>query len=234
MAGICYYYIKISRQIIDLVRVFFIRGSACGRNNMTKELAIELFGYLGSFLVLVSFLMTSVAKLRIVNTVGSVIFMIYAIIIKSYPTAVMNFCLVLINLRFLWKMSRMGKEYETVKVTADDTFLKYLLEHYGDDIRECFPGIKEDFSSATDYYVVVCEGTPVGLTIGRRNGKTLDIFLDYSIPQYRDFSIGNFLIRKFEEEGIRKLIYRGPDEKHRKFLDNMGYVQVDGEYIREI
>ena len=201
---------------------------------MTKELAIELFGYLGSFLVLVSFLMTSVAKLRIVNTVGSVIFMTYAIIIKSYPTAVMNFCLVLINLRFLWKMSRMGKEYETVKVKADDAFLNYLLTHYGDDIRECFPGIREEFSDASDYYVVICEGTPVGITIGRRKGEVLDIYLDYSIPQYRDFSIGSFLIKKFEEEGIRKLIYRGPDEKHRKFLDNMGYVQVDGEYIREI
>ena len=64
---------------------------------MTKEMIIEAVGYLGSFLVLVSFLMTSVVKLRIVNTIGSLIFMIYALIIKSYPTAVMNACLVLIN-----------------------------------------------------------------------------------------------------------------------------------------
>ena len=70
---------------------------------------IEAFGYLGSLLVLVSMLMTSVVKLRIINTIGSVIFTIYAFIIRSYPTALMNFCLVLINLRFLWKMSRMGK-----------------------------------------------------------------------------------------------------------------------------
>ena len=51
---------------------------------MTKEMIIEAVGYLGSFLVLVSFLMTSVVKLRIVNTIGSLIFMIYALIIKSY------------------------------------------------------------------------------------------------------------------------------------------------------
>ena len=201
---------------------------------MTKELAIELFGYLGSFLVLVSFLMTSVSNLRIVNTVGSVIFMIYAIIIKSYPTAVMNFCLVLINLRFLWKMNGMGKEYDAVKVRTDDEFLKYLLQYYGDDIRECFPGVRTDFPADADCYAVVCEGTPVGITIGRRHEEKLEILLDYTIPKYRDFSIGTFLIRKFEEEGIRKLVYRGPDDNHRRYLEKMGYVRVSGGYIKEI
>ena len=55
---------------------------------------IEIVGYAGSALVLVSFLMTSVFKLRVVNTVGSIIFAIYALIIRSYPTAVMNIALV--------------------------------------------------------------------------------------------------------------------------------------------
>ena len=70
---------------------------------MNTSTIIEMVGYLGSFLVLVSFLMVSVVKLRIVNTVGSLIFMIYALIIKSYPTAIMNFFLVLINLHFLYR-----------------------------------------------------------------------------------------------------------------------------------
>ena len=66
---------------------------------------IEAIGYLGSSLVLVSFLMASVAKLRIVNSVGSVIFTIYAFIIHSYPTAIMNICLVLINIYYLVKLN---------------------------------------------------------------------------------------------------------------------------------
>ena len=94
---------------------------------MTKELLIELFGYLGSFLVLISFLMTSVFKLRVINTIGSVIFMTYALIIKSYPTAVMNFCLVLINLRFLWKMSRSEKEFELIHADVNESYVQYFL-----------------------------------------------------------------------------------------------------------
>ena len=109
---------------------------------MNSEMIIEIVGYIGSFLVLVSFLMTSVFKLRVVNTIGSLIFMIYALIIKSYPTAVMNFCLVLINLHFLWKMSHSHKEYELVEVEDDDKFLQYTLEHYQDDIKFHFPELK--------------------------------------------------------------------------------------------
>ncbi|MCR4607972.1 MAG: YgjV family protein, partial [Oscillospiraceae bacterium] len=65
---------------------------------MNTKIIIEAVGYCGSLLVLVSFLMTSVVKLRVVNTIGSAIFAIYALIIHSYPTAIMNICLVAINL----------------------------------------------------------------------------------------------------------------------------------------
>ncbi len=70
-----------------------------------KELTmiIELIGYLGSILVVISMLMTSVIKIRILNCIGSGIFTVYALIIHSYPTAIMNFCLVSINIYYLMK-----------------------------------------------------------------------------------------------------------------------------------
>lgn len=71
---------------------------------MNQSILIEMFGYLGSILVVISMLMTSVKKLRIVNSVGAGIFAVYALIIHSYPTALMNTCLVLINLYNLAKM----------------------------------------------------------------------------------------------------------------------------------
>ena len=106
---------------------------------MDKAMIIEAIGYVGSALVLVSFLMTSVFKLRVVNTIGSLIFMSYALIIHSYPTAIMNFCLVLINLHFLWKMRSEGKEYDLVRVQNDDSYLDYILKKYDSDIKDCFP-----------------------------------------------------------------------------------------------
>mgnify|MGYP002624000767 FL=1 len=201
---------------------------------MNKELFIEIFGYIGSFLVLISFLMTSVVKLRIVNTVGSVIFMIYAFIIKSYPTAVMNFFLVLINLRFLWKSRNTDKVLDLVKAEPHDQLLLYLLDYYQEDIQKCFPSLQVDLKKADQIYVVSCDGKPAGITLGKRDGDAMELLLDYSIPEYRDFSIGQFLMGKYSEEGITKLIYRGPDENHISYLTKMGFVKKDGGYEKAL
>ena len=75
---------------------------------MNAAIMIELVGYLGSVLVVVSMLMTSVVRLRVINSVGAGIFTVYALIIQSYPTALMNFCLVVINIYNLIRISRSG------------------------------------------------------------------------------------------------------------------------------
>lgn len=64
---------------------------------VNKTILIEGFGYIGTALVVISMLMTSLNKLRIVNICGSIISMIYSIIVKAYPIAIMNLCLIVIN-----------------------------------------------------------------------------------------------------------------------------------------
>lgn len=61
------------------------------------NILIELFGYIGTILVVVSMMMTSVTKLRVVNMCGSVISAIYAAICGTWPIVVMNVSLFLIN-----------------------------------------------------------------------------------------------------------------------------------------
>lgn len=201
---------------------------------MTKELAIELFGYLGSFIVLVSFLLTSVFKLRVVNTIGSLIFMTYALIIRSYPTAIMNLCLVLINLHFLWKMSHTRNEYDLVEVKHDDSFLQHLLTHYHDDIQKCFPNITSDYSTMNRGYIVTCQEKPVGITLGIENDNNLDLLLDYSIPEYRDFSIGTYLCECLAKKGLKSITYSGPIDNHMKYLENLGFTKEGNGYRKQL
>ena len=199
-----------------------------------KSTLIEIFGYIGSFLVLVSFLMTSVYKLRIVNTIGSLIFMIYALIIKSYPTAVMNFFLVLINVRFLWKMSHTGKEYDLVETKTDDGFCRYFLDSHREDILQFFPDQSFDFDKKDRAYLICHDSTPLGLTVGKLNGETLDLLLDYSVPEYRDFSIGSFLFEKLAEQGIKKVTWSGSTEKHLAYLESLNFIKKDGYYEKTL
>ena len=205
---------------------------------MDSQMMIEMVGYLGSALVLVSFLMTSVWKLRVVNTIGSVIFMTYALIIHSYPTAIMNFCLVLINLRFLWKMRHTGKEYDLVQLEDTDLYLQYLLKRQGEDIKTLFPGIKltphEDLEDVNRAYLITCGGAPAGITLGKQEGDTLSLVLDYSLPEYRDFSLGAYLFNQLKHKGVKKVIYNGPTENHMPYLNKMEFVKVNEVYEKNL
>lgn len=71
---------------------------------------LEIFGYIGTALVVMSMMMTSVTRLRVLNVCGSVIGGIYALIVGAYPTAVLNLCLIAINLYRLVRDSRSRAE----------------------------------------------------------------------------------------------------------------------------
>lgn len=64
----------------------------------------EIIGYTASLLVLVSFLMKNVRKLRIINTIGCTVFIIYGILLGwSIPIILTNGAIVLINGYYLVK-----------------------------------------------------------------------------------------------------------------------------------
>ena len=68
-----------------------------------QNLITEVIGYIASFLVLISFLMRDIKKLRLVNSVGCVAFVIYGILLDwSLPIIITNTAIVSINLYYLF------------------------------------------------------------------------------------------------------------------------------------
>ncbi|ADZ84353.1 YgjV family protein [Cellulosilyticum sp. ST5] len=65
---------------------------------------IEWVGYAASIMIAISLLMTDVIKLRLLNTVGCLLFVIYGFIVGAYPVAVANLAIILINLYHLYKL----------------------------------------------------------------------------------------------------------------------------------
>lgn len=58
---------------------------------------LELLGYLGTALVLMSMAMTSLVKLRLFNMAGSLVSLIYALVIATWPVALLNAGMIAIN-----------------------------------------------------------------------------------------------------------------------------------------
>lgn len=64
---------------------------------------IELLGYLASFMAIISFLMKDVVKLRIINLIACIMFIIYGCLIISIPVVIVNIAVALIQIIFLLK-----------------------------------------------------------------------------------------------------------------------------------
>lgn len=205
------------------------------RGVMDSSTIIEMIGYLGSVLVLVSFLMASVVKLRVINSVGGLIFAVYALLIRSYPTALMNFCLVGINLYYLARLRHPDRHYSLIQEKRDSSVLRAFLEHYGEDIEGCFPGSRVNAEEADVVCFVCHDMTPAGILLGkRRENGVLEILLDYSTPEYRDCSVGNYLYSRLPELGVHSLAYLQDPLKHEAYLRKMGFVREDGIYVKRL
>lgn len=89
---------------------------------MDAKIWIEIFGYVGS-----------------------------ALIIGSYPLAILSFSLVIINIYNLFKLLKPKNNYDLVVGKADDAFVNYFLSRYKEDIYSHFPGFTAAKKGDTAY-----------------------------------------------------------------------------------
>ena len=192
---------------------------------------VELVGYIGSLLVVVSMLMTSVIKLRFINLTGSFIFTIYALIIKSYPTALMNFSLVIINIYNLYRLLKVQKDYSVVPVSADEAFYQYFLNRFEKNIRRFFPNFDRN-AQYSKMYMICCKTDAAGILLGNDGEEgEINVAVDYATPAYRDCSAGKHLYRYLAERGMTKLSMADCSFWHHSYLRHMGFKR-DGKVWR--
>ena len=87
------------------------------------NIPLEIFGYIGTVLVIISMLMTTLVRLRIINMCGAVISTTYSIIVGAWPIVVMNVCLLCINMFHTVKALTRENKLSDVRVKNDDNSL---------------------------------------------------------------------------------------------------------------
>lgn len=66
----------------------------------------ELIGLAGTLFVLLSFLMKDLTKVRIINIVGALLFVIYGICINAWSTWILNAILIIIHIIYLIRKNK--------------------------------------------------------------------------------------------------------------------------------
>ncbi len=192
---------------------------------------VDLIGYVASFIILVSLLMSSVKKLRLINLVGAIIFGVYGFMIVSYPTAVMNLGIAVIDIYYLVKMYQEKDHFKMVPIQRNSNLLIDFIEQYKVDMAK-YMATKFDLEEKNlKIFFVTRNAMPAGLFIAKPNGNKLNILVDYTIPMYRDFKIGAYLYHESSSicnnDDIVYLSSKPGNAKHKAYLEKMGFIAVE-------
>ncbi len=195
-----------------------------------NETLVEVIGYLGSGLVILSLLQKSILRLRTIGLVASLTFLIYSVSIEAYPIAVVNIVAASIHLYYLRKLVRLKSEVFTIlRLRPDGRYLRYFLDFYEDDIATRY---QPDFvyEPAPDVIAVFMlrDMVPAGLLVARlHGGSSFEVLLDYVIPQYRDFKLANWLYSEdsgiTRETGSRVAWTRVTTQDQRDYFTRIGF-----------
>lgn len=199
---------------------------------------IEIIGYTGSALVILSFMMRRIVPLRLISMAGSLIYGVYGLFIGSWPIVIMNFVIVGIHAWYLYREFTTSHEFSLVPVAADAPFLNDFLEGHIADIRKSQPDFTPNLPNDVAY-VYMREGMPAGALLGSRQNDRLNVHLDYVLPAYRDSRLGRWLYEQggskpLRSAGVHEIAARTGTEVHRKFLESMGFVPEGDRYVRKL
>ncbi len=195
---------------------------------------IEWVGYLASVLILISLLMSSIVKLRWINLAGAAIFAAYGFIIGALPVGIMNLGIVIINIYYLRKIYARKEYFHMVPVDKDTQYFNYFLDFYREDIQKYFSHNNFKVGETTIGLYILRNLVPAGVFLATEEDQnTLRIQLDFVIPEYRDFNIGNYIFedRKdyFLNLGYNTFHSYAVNEKHEIYLEKMGFKRIDKE-----
>ncbi|MFP4478894.1 MAG: YgjV family protein [Candidatus Izemoplasmatales bacterium] len=193
---------------------------------------IEAIGYTASILILISLIMSSTKKLRWINLFGSTTFVVYAILTKTYPVAVLNSFTAAANIYYLIKIYQSKSYFNILKIQQNNEYIDYFIEHNKDDMLKIYNHIDVDFKNSEYNFYILRDIMPVGLFVANKyDEETLKVELDYVIPMFRDFKAGKYIYEKnkniFLTKGYKKLITFSESVKQDKYLEKMGFNKID-------
>ncbi len=199
---------------------------------------LEMVGYLGSVLVAISLMMRSLLRLRVINSLGCVVFIIYGVWIHAYPVAILDGFIVCINVFYLTRMLRQKDYFQLLEIDHDSAYLSSLLDFYKDEVKEIYPDYVHNAESGHPTWLVLRNMVPAGVFVLQREAAQAKVLLDYVIPTYRDFRVARFFYHEkaeyFHGQGIDRFVSAPGRPRHARYLERMGFRLKDAMYVFEL
>lgn len=186
----------------------------------------EIFGYVASFFVAISLLMSSFLWLRVLNLIGAVAFVVYGLLLGSIPVVITNSFIVFIDVFFLLRMLRPDLNGVRYMVVGPETRnqLDRFVQHHLADIQAFFPDFSPErlnhcFAVGGRVYLAMKELRIVGFSMVHpvpEPGAEADMALrtlygaiaEELFPDQSKMVPVDYIIRKYRGLGLVQQLYR--------------------------
>jgi len=191
---------------------------------------IELVGYLGSALIVTSLLMTRILRLRVIGLMGSTTFLIYGLLIDSVPIIITNGVIMIINITFLWRATRVTEWFSLLEVRPESRYLEEFLRFHREDILVYQPDWSGEVADSDLTILVLRDMQPAMAIVGSVGQGAMELRLDYAIPRFRDYRMGRFLYGSnsefFADRDISRVSASATTKHHVRYLEKMGFTET--------
>lgn len=202
---------------------------------------LEVVGWLGSVLVVVSLVVAGVWRFRVLNLTGAVLATGYNALLGIWPFAVMNGAIAIIDVVWLVRLQRERHDaaaYEVVEVGPDDAYLAHTLRTHAADIARFYPGYSDRDTGGRHAFLVLRGDETVGVVVVRDRGDGTGLIeLDYVTPRFRDFTPGEFVYRRsgvFARLGLRRLVVPRGVVGSQDYYPRVGFTATDDAWVRDV
>jgi hypothetical protein len=202
---------------------------------------LEVVGWLGSVLVVLSLMLAGVWRFRVLNLIGAVIATGYNAVLGIWPFAAMNGAIAVIDVLWLIRLHRDRHDeaaYQVIEVAPDDAYLAHTLRTHGADIARFYPSFAGVETSGRHAFLVLKGDETVGVVLVRDGGGgDAHIELDYVTPRFRDFTPGEFVYRRsgvFARRGFRRLVVPRDVVGSQDYYERVGFTATDDAWVRDV
>lgn len=203
---------------------------------------VEILGWAGSALLVVSLLQTRVLRLRLLNTVAAGVLVLFNTLIEVWPMVAMNVAIVVINVAQIARLrtATHAEGYALLEVDPADEYLRHVLRVHEAAIREVYPEFIHDPAAPGTAAFLILRGDETAgvllLTDGDEPG-TAQVVLDYVTPRYRDFTPAEFVYERsgwFTEHGYDQVIAPPAIAEDDPYLERVGFHKRGDRWVRSV
>lgn len=193
---------------------------------------MDVIGWLGSTILVVSLAQTRVLRFRALNLVAALLLIVFNAAIRVWPMVALNVVIAALNAWVLFRLTRTRHDdrvYEVVPIGTSEPYLASLLARHEPDIARFNPALPPDVRARADLaFLTLSGGETVGVVLARRTDRPdeVQVLLDYVLPRFRDFTPGEFVFRPggpFAALGIRRVLAPAGMRESSAYLRAVGF-----------